>query len=324
MVARLRLVNRRIGIIGTGEIAANHARALGVLGVEVVAFSRSEQGRAAFRRAHGVRTVRSIEALLAAVDIVDICTPTDTHAGFGVDAARAGRQVICEKPLARTLPQARQLIAACDRAGVWLLPAHVVRFFPAYVAAKDAAAKGLLGEPRALELSRVAPFPGWGAWFADPQRSGGVVVDLAIHDLDIAHLIGGPVEEVRAKVTTGDDGAPLQRATVWLTHASGATSEITAAWDTPGTELRTTFRIAGAHGAVELDSAADDPLRWECVNGPPVVDLDRDPMVVQLEEFLDVINGLREPRVTAADGLAALTIALAAEQSATTGRAVNL
>lgn len=317
-------MNRTIGIIGTGEIAESHALAFGALGIGVVAYSRSERGRAAFRRTHGVRTVKSVEALLAAVDIVDICTPTDTHAGLAVDAARAGRHVIGEQPLARTLDQANSMITACDKAGVWLLPAHVVRFFPAYAAAKEAVASGRLGTPSSLRLSRGVAFPEYATWFGVLRRSGGVVVDLSIHDLDVARWIAGEVEEVRAEVETGDGGAAPHRSIVWLSHTSGATSEVTAGWEVPGTELRSTFTVAGTDGVVEFDSAAEPSLSWTGVASPPITDLEQDPMVAQLEEFLEVVAGRRASRVNAADGFAALAIALAAEQSAATGQPVKL
>lgn len=322
-------MNRRIGIIGTGEIATSHAQAFGALGVNVVAYSRSESRRAAFRKAHGARTVKSFDALLAAADIIDICTPTDTHAGFALEAARAGRHVICEKPLARTLSQAQAMVAACDKVGVWLLPAHVVRYAPAYAAARDAVANGVIGSPRTLRLTRTVGFPEWATWFADVHRSGGVVVDLAIHDLDIARWIAGDVVEVHAETTTGEDGGAPQRATprratMWLTHASGVTSEVRATWDVPGTELRSTFDITGTAGAVAYDSGREPALGWLDVAEPAPVNLDRDPMVTQLEEFLEVIAGRAKPRVTADDGYAALAIALAAQQSAVSGRSVPL
>ncbi|WP_020579859.1 Gfo/Idh/MocA family protein [Actinopolymorpha alba] len=310
------------GVIGTGDMARTHTAAWQRLGVDVVVFSRSAERGQAFAAEHGVTAITDQAELLARVGVVDICTPTDTHAELAQQAAAAGRHVICEKPLARTYTEGRAMIDACASAGVGLFAAQVLRYFPAYVAARDAMRSGRIGEPKQLRFWRTVESPAAATWFRDLARSGGVLVDLAIHDLDFARWLAGDVTQVLGQTTPGNDGPPVHSSAT-LTHAGGVTSEVTAIWDVPGTALRSTFEISGDEGVLRFDSAPAPVLR----DGSGTVlledDFSVDPYAEQLGEFLDAIAGRTQSRVSAEDGLVALTIALAGEESARTGVPVD-
>src|SRR5262249_52892140 len=119
-----------VGIVGAGFMGATHPQAWAATPARpagVVARTAPEAARPAAQ--YAARVFPSLAALLAEVDVVDICTPTHLHHAMALAAARAGRHVICEKPLARTVEQGREMLAACRAAGVQLLVAHVVRFF---------------------------------------------------------------------------------------------------------------------------------------------------------------------------------------------------
>src|SRR5699024_5258602 len=109
----------------------------------------------AFAEEFGATVHDSLESLLAAVDVVDICSPTPVHAEQVRAALDAGRQVVCEKPLALTTEDAQSLVQHAERAQRLLLPAHVVRFFPQYAAAKAAIDRGTLGEIAVLRFERT-------------------------------------------------------------------------------------------------------------------------------------------------------------------------
>jgi myo-inositol 2-dehydrogenase/D-chiro-inositol 1-dehydrogenase len=165
-------------------------------------------------------------------------------------------------------------------------------------------------------------------WFADVGASGGILLDQMIHDLDYARWIAGDVERVFARVT-GGDGKPIT-AYVVLTHESGALSHVTGGWGHPNTVFRTTFSLAGSSGLVEHDSAGGSPLAWDLAHADsdggtllPSMDFAESPFLTELREFAAAFNGGPAPRVSAADGLAALDIGLAALESARTGRAVT-
>nr|WP_272955939.1 Gfo/Idh/MocA family oxidoreductase [Actinopolymorpha rutila] len=214
------------------------------------------------------------------------------------------------------------MIDACIDAGVGLCVAQVLRYFPAYVVARDAIAAGRIGRPEEFTFFRQAESPGAQTWFADVARSGGLLVDLAIHDLDYARWVAGEVSEVVGRTTPrSGPGAPL-RSNATLTHADGVTTRVEAVWDVPGTEVRSTFELAGDEGVLRFDSAA--PVVTDGTGAVVYADDGSiDPFAEQFAEFVTAFTGGPEPRVTAEDGLIALAIALGAEESARTGRPVD-
>ncbi|MET9019258.1 Gfo/Idh/MocA family oxidoreductase [Actinopolymorpha sp. NPDC004070] len=312
----------RVAVVGTGEMGRRHVEAWHRLGAEVVVHSRSAERGRAFASEHGVRSVTDPGEVLAAADVVDICTPTDTHAPLAHWAAGAGRHVVCEKPLARDPAEGRAMINACIDAGVGLCVAQVLRYFPAYVVARDAVAAGRIGRPTRFTFFRQVESPGPQTWFADVARSGGILVDLAIHDLDYARWVAGEVGEVTGQTAPrAEPGSPL-RSSATLTHVDGVTTRVEAVWDVPGTAVRSTFELAGDEGVLRYDSAPRQVLT-DGTGAVVYADDSIDPFAEQFSEFVTAFTGGVEPRVTAEDGLTALAIALAGEESARTGRPVD-
>jgi myo-inositol 2-dehydrogenase/D-chiro-inositol 1-dehydrogenase len=323
-----------VGLIGAGGIARAHLPAWLALGARVTVFTNDDSGPrlAAEYADRGVRTAVSLAELLDAVEAVDVCTPTHTHREVALAALRAGRHVACEKPLALTAEDVEEMIAAAERAGVLLFPAHVVRYFPEYAAMAEAVAGGAVGEPAVLRFTRTGTYPVWSPWFADPTLSGGLLVDQMIHDFDFARLLAGEVARVHACVR-GHQEAPaapgcVAAATAVLTHDSGAISHVHGVWGLPDSQFRTTFRIAGRGGVLHHDSAQTKAFRVVSQGtaaegeGIPSTGLTESPFLTELREFADAVRGGPAPRVTAQDGLAAVRIALAAAESDRTGRAV--
>ncbi|MBM7171146.1 Gfo/Idh/MocA family oxidoreductase [Streptomyces sp. G44] len=331
-----------IGLLGAGAIARAHLPGWLALGarVSVHTVDGSAHGLAAeyAARGHDVRAVRAVDtldALLADATAVDVCTPTHTHKELALAAVAAGRHVVCEKPLALTAHDAEQLASAADAAGVRLHPAHVVRYFPAYAALRAAVGRGDLGEPAVLRFTRGGARPRWAPWFGDPARSGGIIMDLMVHDIDIARWLAGDVVRVHAR-TRGVEhatGAPAEvvTATAVLTHASGAVSRAEGLWGLPDQRFRTTFRVAGADGLLHHDSTAVPGFRvtaqgtrapGEAIPAGPMTE---SPFLAELREFA-ASWGPRgpEPRVSTRDGVEAVRIAEAAVESSRTGRAVEL
>lgn len=313
-----------VGVVGAGGIANPHAAAWKALGAHIAVYSEDD-GAPALAERYGGTVSPDLDALLQAASIVDICTPPFAHAQIAIAAAEAGCHVICEKPLARHHEDGVAMIEACEKAGVALYPAHVVRFTPQYVAAKTAVDNGRIGKPAVLRFSRRGGRPSR-PWFSDVAQSGGVVVDLIIHDMDFARWIAGDVTRVYAKVLGGEGGPTT--AYVLLTHESGALSHITGHWGHASTVFRTGYSLSGATGLVEYDSAAGAPLSWDLADtaGAAVAGLSyaESPYLTELREFLEAIHSGHPPRVSAQDGLAALDLALAALESSSTGRAVTL
>ncbi|MGN6300981.1 MAG: Gfo/Idh/MocA family protein [Angustibacter sp.] len=314
----------RVGVVGAGGIAAPHLAAWQQLGVSASVFSLDDA--AGLAGAHGAEVLPSLDALLEACDVVDVCTPTFTHREIVLAAAAAGRHVICEKPLSLRRDEAVEMIEACDAAGVQLHPGQVVRYFPEYVAAKQAVDDGRIGVPAVLRFSRRGARPNR-EWFARPELSGGIVVDQMIHDIDFARWVAGGVEQVMARVVGAEPGPTLGIAV--LTHASGALSHLVGGWGHPDEQFRTEFSLAGSSGLVRHSSLDVASLRWSVPGAAasggellPAAALGTSPFVAELAEFWQACAGGPPPRVGAHDSLVALEIALAATESARTGRPV--
>jgi myo-inositol 2-dehydrogenase/D-chiro-inositol 1-dehydrogenase len=316
----------RVGVVGSGGIADPHVSAWLAMGAQVSVYS-PDPNVAQFAARHGLTRVGSLEDLLSGVEVVDVCAPTYAHAEIVASAAAAGRDIVCEKPLALTHTDGAAMIEACGRAGIGLYPCQVVRYFPEYVAAKAAVDAGRIGQPAVLRLSRRGAKP-VRPWFSDPVLSGGLVVDQMIHDFDYARWVAGDVHTVYAKVVGHGDG--LATGYAILTHETGAITHVRGGWGPPHTVFETSFTLSGSHGQLRHSSSDRRALRWDApamddAGGGllPEIDETNSPFAAELVEFAAAITTGVQPRVTAEDGLAALDIALAAAASAASGQPVS-
>jgi predicted dehydrogenase len=322
----------RIGVVGAGSIGETHAAAWRDEGAPVFIYDVDEARAADVASRNGARVARSIDEVFASVDVVDVCAPTHLHANVAIAAARAGRHVICEKPMARTLEEGEAMLAAANSAGVRLFVAQVVRFFPEYSAARQAVLEGAIGDPGVLRLTRTGFRPRQ-PWFGNHAQSGGLVVDLMIHDLDYARWIAGEVRTVHCRSASAEKPwAGVEHAVAILTHESGAISHVSASWGYAPPTFRTAFELAGSHGIIEQDSVTTKSVTaslFTAAGGGSLtamgdLGLIGDPYRLELAEFARSIVDGTAPRVGAEDGLAALRIALAADESARTGAVIAL
>ena len=178
-----------IAILGAGMMGNVHARAYKAIDQKnsLWIVDPVESRAKAISDKYGA-TVASFEEVLGkgGVDIVDICTPTFTHRELAVRALEAGKHVFCEKPVALKIEDARAMDWAAKKSGRKFMVGHVVRFFPQYARVGELAAAGDVGEIVMARVYRGGSFPshGVGNWFANTAKSGGVFVDLSIHDFD--------------------------------------------------------------------------------------------------------------------------------------------
>ena len=323
--------NYTVGLVGAGGIANSHLPAWLALGVDVVVFSIDGAAPALVERHGGGRVVDSYAELLAVSDAVDICTPTFTHRDLVIEAAEAGRNIVCEKPLALSEADTAAMIEACERAGVQLYPAHVVRFFPEYVAMHDAISDGDIGTLAVQRFLRAGSAPA-APWFSQKELSGGLVMDQMIHDLDFARWNAGEVTQVYATESPSlrEDGVPEPlTAQIILTHQSGTISYVTGVWSRKPIAFQTRFEVAGDAGLLQHDSLGNPPIAFngstdEVSGYQPTTRFSESPYLTELREFHQAFLGGPSPRVDAADGLAAVALAAAALRSIETAAPVTV
>lgn len=296
-------------VVGAGRMGQAHASAWASLGVPV-RWAVSPRRPPALDAAPDARWATDLGAALddPAVTIVSICTPTPSHVDLAVRALAAGRHVLLEKPIALTVADAERVAAAAERAPGILMVAHVVRFFPGYAALIDRVAAGSVGRPRAVRATRLsaAVSADDARWLEDEERSGGLVVDFAIHDVDQANALLGAPRAVTAVRAPGDGfGTPVA---LTIEYADGGVAQILAAADLPaGTPFRTSLEVLGDGG---LDAVAELP---------------GDPFLEQARAFLHCVDaGLRPRRAPVAAAVEALRVCLAARASLRAGARVVL
>jgi myo-inositol 2-dehydrogenase / D-chiro-inositol 1-dehydrogenase len=326
----------RVGIVGAGTMGGVHAAGWKSTDAELVGvMSKNEKAALELSQKYNTRVFDSYEDLLSQVDIIDICVPTDFHKEMVLQAARAGKHILCEKPIALTIEDGQAMIDACNAAGVRLFIAMVVRFFPQYSAAKHAVESGHVGDIGVMRFKRVSYQPvGDEAWFTDETRSGGMLVDLMIHDFDYARWLGGEVKRVFAKSVRGQDPTALtDYALVTLGFDNGRMALVEGGWAYPPGYFRTSLDIAGSQGVIEWRS--DDAITVQPFLKPkeeqgvarvgvPSSILAEDPYTTEIKHAYDCIKNNKPFLVTAEDGLEALRIALAAKESLRTGKAITL
>jgi predicted dehydrogenase len=206
--------------------------------------------------------------------------------------------VICEKPLTLDVATSQRLADASVQAGRQLLPAHVVRYFPAYAAIHEQVLAGDVGRLTGLRLSRRGASP-TSPWFHDEHASGGLVTDLMIHDYDQALWLAGDVSEVRASQWYDDGG---EHARVELTHTSGVVSEIHGTWGPEGTRFASSIHVTGESGDLDHDSST------------PTAPYES-PYTTQLRDLVSACTDGTTPRVTIQDGIRAVRVAEAVRTS---------
>ncbi|BFT71119.1 Gfo/Idh/MocA family protein [Paenibacillus sp. P36] len=324
----------KVAVVGCGGMGQWHAKCYAKMpGVELVGVC-DVQLESAVEAANKVGTAAfsSFEEMLSAVsfDVVSVAVPTFVHKEVVLQAARAGKHVICEKPVALNLEDAQDMISCCEENGVRLFIGHVVRFFPEYAQMKQQMDAGQIGRVGVANARRVGSHPGEARpWFLDADKSGGVIVDLMVHDIDFMRWTLG---EVKSVYGMNKCEGTMDYALVTLVFESGAVANLEAFWGYPGS-FRYAAEFAGSEGLVRTDSMSAQSLQIRKAappeSGGKAVEIPQspnffDPYYIELEHFLSCIRDGSQPIVTAQDACEALRIAKAALDSIQSGKVVLL
>jgi myo-inositol 2-dehydrogenase/D-chiro-inositol 1-dehydrogenase len=328
----------RVGVIGVGRIGRMHAELLArrVPGAAVAAVYDA-QGEAARDVAErlGVPAADSADELLRAddVDAVAICSSTDTHADLLVAAAAAGKAVFCEKPVSLDLAEVDRALGAVEAAGIPFQIGFNRRFDPAHASVREAVASGAVGAPHLVRISSRDPEP---PPLAYVRVSGGIFLDMTIHDFDMARFVTGTeVVEVYARGALrieprfGDAG-DVDTALITLVHEDGCLTAIDNSRRTSyGYDQRVEVFGAGGMAASENPHAHSGVVRTAAgthAPGLPPFFLERYTPSYLLEwaAFVAAVQRGETPPVTIADARAPLVIGLAAWRSLRENRPVRV
>ncbi len=259
------------------------------------------------------------------VDAIDVCSPNAFHHDQAIAAARNGKHVLVEKPLATTPSEADEMIAAAEASGVVLHVAHNMRYIPALIAARNAVPR--LGEILAVRTAFGHSGPrAWApdaTWFFDAKLSGGgALIDLGVHAIDFVRYVTGlNVAEVSAM--TSGDGPAEDAAQVLLRFDNGATGVLHASWVArPAPDF--SLMVFGTEGTLRVDASRPPSLRT--ASGEKE-DLELPSVETNVcADFVRAINGESIPGpavpASASEGRAAVAVVAAAYESARTGRTV--
>lgn len=328
-----------IGLVGTGRIGRIHAANLAfrlpeadLLAVTDVNLESAQQVAAHYNVSHVPDTYQDMLAD-DRIDAVAICSSTDTHARFIIEAAQAGKHIFCEKPIALDLPTIDAALEAVEQAGVKLMVGFNRRFHANFKRIRDLVVAGEIGQPHMVRITSRDSAPPPASYVA---VSGGIFLDMTIHDFDMArYLIGDEVTEVFATGAVLVDEAigqagDVDTAVVVMHYENGAICTIDNSREAAyGYDQR--VEVFGSGGMLRCANSYPDSVmsfrRDGVQSSKPYyffLDIYRDAFVEELQAFLDAIEQDTEPPITGLDGRKPLVMGLAATRSLRENRPVKL
>lgn len=327
-----------IGMIGTGGISRSHSAAYSRLKqqgrpISLIATADIFPDRAAAHAAEfGYGSSYSdYRALLDRADItaVNICTSNRYHAEVAIAAAAAGKHILLEKPMAMTVAEADDVIAACRQAGVKLMVGQTMRFDAINWELKELVTSGAIGEPVFLnDYAYHGTFwaGGWRGWQIDVTQSGGHFVHNGIHDIDLASWIMGASPTrvyARGLKLASPDLPTFDCFQLHLCFANGASALVDSSYSVVPKDM--TLRgvhLLGTDGEANHDVTLDGGLWIDGGNRGFFLSA-TDGMYAQNRHWIDCLEFDREPLVKPEQSRKALEIAFAAEQAAHTGEVLT-
>ncbi|ALM76140.1 UDP-N-acetylglucosamine 3-dehydrogenase [Thermococcus barophilus] len=310
----------RVGVVGVGNMGRHHARVYSELakegkvefiGVADANFKRAKEIAGQYK----IRAFQDYRELMSKVDAVSIAVPTSLHKQIALDFIEKGVNILVEKPIAESIESAQEIIKAAKANNVVLMVGHIERFNPAVLKLREILRDGALGEIVTLMAKRVGPFP--------PQiKDVGVIVDLAVHDIDVmSFLLGEQVKEVYAKAGSAKNPLELEDYAVMVLTFESATGIVETNWLTPHKVRK--LSVVGTEGIAELDYINQELTLYnhEWIRKAKIQK--REPLRNEIEHFVECIEKGVEPIVSGRDGLHALKVAIMALESAKEGKIIK-
>jgi predicted dehydrogenase len=278
-----------------------------------------------------VKAYRELDEVLAdaRVDLVDICLPTAAHPSCSIAALKAGKHVVCEKPLARTSALAREIVEAAESSSTYFLPAMCMRFWPGWDWLKETVEAGTYGQVLAARFRRVSSPPSWSkGTYLKGSESGGALLDLHIHDVDYIQFCFGRPQRVYAQGISKLSGA-IDHVVGQFDLGNGAAISAEGSWIMgEGFGFNMAFTVILEKAMVDYDlGRGPDALRlYEEGKEPATLSPSGiDGYVGELTHIVECVQTGRPPhRVTARDALSAVQLCEAEESSIRNGSIVTV
>ncbi len=324
----------KTGVIGVGSMGKNHARVNSEMSVLAGIADQDEATARPLAERFGVDYFSDYKELLSSdIDAVTVATPTVTHFQIAMDALKAGKHVMVEKPICPTLEESEKLVKAAEDAGLVLAVGQIERHNPVVRFARDSIEQGRFGDVVSISARRVSSFPG-------RIRDVGVLLDLGIHDIDvIRYLAQSPVRSVYALGGKRQNDKFEDHANILLEFQNGILGFIEVNWLTPMKVRK--LSITCMENYVELDyiKQSADVSSSQVSGMLDTTDLYRlpiefdirhvslkkqEPLRNEHEDFINSIQDNSKPLVTGADGLETLRACDAALRSIREGRRIIL
>ena len=251
------------------------------------------------------------------LDAVDICLPTFLHKDFTLKFLRAGKHVLCEKPMALSGDDCIEMVKTAHECGKELMIGQCLRFDPAYLYLKELVDLQTYGKARRVIMGRYSYMPAWGGWFSDPNKSGGCVVDFHIHDIDMLRFLFGDPDAVSSIAHDKSTGWQYVNSRFYY---DGMIAEATASFDeSPTTPFSMGYRVRFDKATVILDACKVTVYPDEGEPYAPKLP-SRDRIADEIGYFASVIIGKSENTVNPPESAASsIMLAQSAAKSSENG-----
>ena len=321
----------RLALIGAGGIVRGaHMRSLERLrdSAEVVGvYSRRLEKGKAFSAHFGIAKVYEDwrQALSdPSLDAVLVSTPNYTHYPVTVEALRAGKHVFVEKPMALRVEEAQEMEKEAERRGLVLFVGLCLRFWPEYVRSRELILQGSIGEPRVARAYRLKYLPLEPQWYRWEEMSGGVAMDLMIHDLDFLRWTLGEIRRVHALGRSQGIGGALTHVMATLEFRGGEIGYAEASWEMPpGSPFHTYLEVAGRSGMLTVDNRSTWTVEVQGEGQRTYSPFHEDAYLKEMRAFLEGVR-IGRSALDPEEGVESVRLGEAVRKSALEGKVVEV
>jgi len=299
---------QRVGLVGLGFIGKAHIEAYQkISNAKVVAICTRNKVRDEDSLSDYSFVSDYDELLLRDdIDLVDICLPTFLHEEYIIKAARAKKNIICEKPISLSVESVKRIFNEVEKCGVRLFVGHVLRFWPEYQSIKAYSETDVLKDIEIVHAQRLGQPATWSSWFQYPEKSGGALFDLHLHDIDFLYYLLGEVKYVYAQGSQNKNGA-WNHVLTTLTFENGAKAFVEASNQMPSGYPFTMALRAQTHKNT-LDFQLKAGVNIESINNSSLILYENekiievpvekaDPFEAELTYFVDCLEKTQENKV---------------------------